>query len=241
MATSTATLTSLKTRVAQFMGDPTSVVFDSDTLAEGVRLALGELNRAVLYSRCPFEPNRQIGTVTPAAAAREVSLAALTGLVTVEDVWFPYLAADASPKRVNYLELVAAGVHSIRLLGDTAGDGARVARVLYIVDHTLNGLDTAAATTFDSCVDGALVIGAAGHCCFNRSFYNIEDTVTGTFATPNYAELGARLLEDFRAMLGLSAYVPDTSFSLADLEPTARKARGGDIRPPILGPNRGRA
>src|SRR5512138_445954 len=123
---SSATLASLRTRVRAFLMDATKTVWTSDDqIDEGLRLALEELSR--LGARGTIPGNDRIGTVTPALNAREVSLAALSGLLAVLEVWFPYTAASPEnpPNRVDYIELANDGAVSLFLLGETAGDGVK--------------------------------------------------------------------------------------------------------------------
>ncbi len=191
---STTTLTDLSARVAQFLLDTGNARIPALAVTEGIRLALGEYSRAL--------PLECIGTMTPAAGSREVSLATLTGLVGVARVAFPYVAGDSPLKIVPFDFFENGGTYTLFLKSDAAPDGAQVARVFYRAMHTLNGLDTATATTYPATADTLLVLGAAGHCCFMRSLGLSETADQQTTATPNLAVVGSRLLREFRFRLG---------------------------------------
>ncbi len=220
------TLATLTTRVQMFLGDPGKVYFSDGCVQEGAKNALDELTRATLKPSCPVDDNRKIVTIVPGAGTREVSLGAYADLLHVAECWFPYVANDVQPQRIEFIELNNAGTRSVYMLGDGAvGDGIKSLRVIYQCPHTINGLNGAATTTFEARVDSIMVLGTAAYALYNRCFFNIEDTVKGTWASPNYGELATRMIQDFRAMLGVMEYVKDSSFSMAEEEPKARKAR----------------
>ncbi|MGH2359754.1 MAG: hypothetical protein ACRDGM_04320 [bacterium] len=159
---SSATLATLTTRAQNLLEDSGTSVFPSDTIQEGIRLALEEYNaRATSIGRA----QSVIGTVTPSASNKEVSLSGLTGLLDVQKIWFPY-TASAPEDPPNELRDWAlhwdAGVPKL-YLGDSAlsPGGSDVARVFYTKPHTLNGLDSATSSTFPAVDDGLLVLGGA--------------------------------------------------------------------------------
>ncbi len=217
---SSATLTSLRTRIRTFLMDATKTVWADDAnLDEALRLALDEMSRLAVEVKSGVYPNLKSGMVTPANAAREVSVAALAGLLDVREVWFPYTAAapENPPNRAEFVEILDNGSKSIWLLGEQAGDGAKQARVFYRAMHMLSGLDGAAATSFPQSAEGLLVIGAGAHACLSRSIDLVETTTMAATSSPNLAELGIHLLSDFRSGLGVQPFVNDSSFSMQPL------------------------
>lgn len=156
---SSATLTTLRTRCQNLLIDTSVSLFPTATIDEGIAQALDEYNR--------YKPMRVVGTLTPPANDKLVSLSALTGLLDVTKVWFPYTASfsEDPPCELTdwYLEFDA-GVPKI-YLGDSAytPDGVIVARAFYTKPHTLNGLAGASATTYPATDDGLIVQGAAGY------------------------------------------------------------------------------
>lgn len=194
---SSAILTTLRDRVEAYLVDSTNAIWATGTIDEGLRLALHEYSQS--------RPQRAIGTVTLSTAAREVALSGLTGLIGVERVWFPYTAADPEypPEWVLWKVFDNAGAFTLFL--DVVEDPAanEVARVFYRKLQTLNGLDSATATTFAVEDDSLLVVGAAGHCCFARATDLAETAGVSAVSTPNLAAIGSRMLKSFRQQLGM--------------------------------------
>jgi hypothetical protein len=195
---SSATLTTLRDRVESLLLDVSNVTWATGILDEGIRIALEEYSRA--------RPLAAVGTVTPTAATREVSVSSLTGLINIERVWFPYTAAtpEYPPTWVDWATFWNAGSPTLFLKVAAAPDGVDVARVFYAKLHTLNGLDSAVATTYSAADDGLLVLGAAGFACLSRAADAVETQPAALFGTRNYEDVGKRLLEQFRAGLAHS-------------------------------------
>lgn len=191
---SSATLTTLRDRVENLLLDTSNVVWATGILDEAIALALEEYSRA--------RPLLAVGTVTPTASTREVSLSALTGLIGVVRVWWPYTAAtpEYPPCWVTWAVFWNAGTPTLFLNG-ISPDGTKVARVFYSKLHTLNGLASAVATTYPASDDGMLVIGAAGYACLSRAVDAVETQPIVGFGTRNYADQGNELLKCFRSLL----------------------------------------
>jgi hypothetical protein len=106
--------------------------------------------------------------LTLAAAGRERDLATLTGLLVVTDIWWPYseLAEIWPPNRVRGWRCWNdAGTEKLLLTHHEgnqpqAGDKARL---WYSAAHTIEDLDSAAATTLPPEHETGLVRGAAGY------------------------------------------------------------------------------
>lgn len=193
---SSATLTTLRARVSALLTDTGNAVWATGTIDEALRLALHEYSLK--------RPSRAIGTVTLTAAAREVALSGLTGLIEVERVWFPYTAASPEypPKWVLWKVLDNAGAFTLFLDVKATPAVDDVARVFYRKLHTLNGLDSATGSTFAVEDDSLLALGGAGYSCLARSIDLNETAANMTASTPNYGALASMLLGDFRRQLG---------------------------------------
>jgi len=191
---SSATLSTLTTRVQNLLNDTGATVFPSAMIQEGIRLALEEYNsRAISVGRA----QSVIGTVTPSVSNKEVSLSALSGLLDVQKVWFPYTAAspeDPVNDLADWLVHWDAGVPKL-YLGDSAPSpsGSQVARVFYTKPHTLNGLDAAASSTFPAPDDGLLVLGGAAYTSIGMGIIEGAEL---------WEQIGQRLLKQFRERLG---------------------------------------
>ena len=195
---SAATLTTLQGRVQNLVMDTGAGIFPTATIQEGVRLALEEYNA--------HRPQDIIGVRTPSSANKELSLSALTGLLDVRKVWFPYTSAtpeDPPRELTDWMIHWDAGVPKL-YLGDSAFSpgGADVARIFYVIPHTLNGLDSATTSTFPAIDDGLLVLGGAGYACIARGVDLSETAANMAVTTPNLAAIGEAFLSQFRKRLG---------------------------------------
>lgn len=192
---STATLNTLTDRVEQLLLDTANAIFTTGLIAEALRLALEEYSRS--------RPLEVVGTVTPAVGTREVALTGLTGLLELTRVWFPYDASDPEypPEWVGWKTFWSGGTPTLFLDVADDPDGSDVARVFYKKSHTLNGLDSATASTFAASDDGLLVLGGAGYSCLARGADLNETAANMAVSTPNYAALANLFLSQFREQL----------------------------------------
>lgn len=200
---STATLSNLRTRTRALLVDAGALVWDDAALDAALRLALSEYTRASLLPQARVRAHSALATLAPAVGERTLSLAALTGLIDVISVWFPYTASDPEyPARHIPFELVWDHDEPVLYL-DTPQepDGVDAARLVYRLAHTLDGLDAATETTFDATDEELIVLGAAGYACIERSVDLAETVGQQAVATPNLAAVGTRLLKLFRLKL----------------------------------------
>jgi hypothetical protein len=110
------------------------------------------------YSR--VTPRALNTTLTLAANGREISLASVTGLLEVADVWLPYTASDPEypANRRLYRRLTPTTLYIEGGADPASGD---VLRLFYLASHTVNGLDSASATTVVAWHEQAIAWGAA--------------------------------------------------------------------------------
>lgn len=125
--------------------------------------------RQALYRYSEVRPQEVIGTLT-AAASREYSLATLTDLVDVQRVWFPYDSTDPSypPTWVDF-ELWDDNTNLYLLVEDEPAVGDDPLRVFYTKLHTVNGLDSATASTYFAGDEEVLIAGASAFAALARS------------------------------------------------------------------------
>ena len=194
---SSATAASLRARLQVLLQDAGAALWDSAALDEGLRLALEEYSRA--------RPLKAVGTLT-GAAGREQSLNSLAGLLDVEAVWFPYAASDYPPNWCAFEVIENGGAFSILLDCETAPQAGDTVRIFFLKPQTLNGIAGATVTTYPVEDDSLLVIGGAGYALYMRSIELNETAGANAVSTPNYGELAARFLQDFRAQLELMSY-----------------------------------
>ncbi len=203
MTSSALTLTTFRARLRVLLDDVGGTRWSDDELAESVRHALEEYSRAGLLPGAVVRPLRAIGTVTPAADNREVSLSTLTGCIAVERVWFPYNSTDptAPPQWVEFEVWDNGGALTLFLDILDVPDGVDVARVFYLKVHTLNGLDSATATTFEAIDDSLLVKGAAYYATVLRSQALVPSDSGDAKATDRLKMLADEWRDDWRRRL----------------------------------------
>jgi len=194
---SSATLANLTVRVQNLLADTGADIFPAASITEAIRLAFQEYNTR--------RPLPVVGQLTVSAAGREQALASLTDLVSISSVWFPYTAAtpEFPPSYVHWTIFDNAGALTLfiddqRVAAPAVG---KVLRIFYNKLHTLNGLDSATATTYNAGDDNIIVLGAAGYACLTRSVDLNETSANFAISTPNYGALGAGFLSEFRYLL----------------------------------------
>jgi hypothetical protein len=192
--------------------DAAAVIFDNTTVAEGLRLAMHEYSQA--------NPVGMETVLTLPAKGREIALSALTDLLDVTEVWWPYdsTVEDWPPSRVQGFRVWWDDAQPVLILSSDDGSQPQAAdelRIWYTVPHKIQNLDAGDITTLRSIDETLIVLGAAGHACFSRSVDLSETAASSTTATPNLAALGARFLKEYR-------------YLLAKLRPSSPSARGGE-------------
>jgi len=157
---SSATLSSLRDRLEITLQDSGNATWSTADLDEALAQALEQYSRA--------NPRRAIATLTLSSAGREVSLASVAGLLSVERVWWAYTAAAPEyPPHWREFELWPGPLLFIRAGAQPqAGD---VVRIWYTALHTLNGLNGATATTYPTGHDWILLAGAAARAALARA------------------------------------------------------------------------
>lgn len=191
-----ATLTTLRDRVEALLVDSTNVVWATGTLDEAIRQALHEYSRA--------RPQRAISTLTLATAVREQALSSLTGLIGVDRVWFPYTASDPEdpPNWILFDVWENAGAFTLYLKSDDDPAVGDVARVFYRKLQTLNGLDSASATTFAADDESLIVLGSAGYALASEDVDQAGQVRIDPSEESTLSEASNKFLREFRSMLG---------------------------------------
>jgi hypothetical protein len=159
IALTTAT-TGMRARVQARLQDSGAARWSTDDVDEGIRTALE------YYSRS--SPAHAIGTITLAAAGREIDISSLTGLIRVEKVWWDYDSSDpAYPPNWRQFEVWPGAV--LYIDDRTAPSSGDHVRVWYTKQHTINGLDSASSTTVPAEDIDVLIAGAAHYAARARA------------------------------------------------------------------------
>jgi hypothetical protein len=184
-----ATLASLRDRVEQTLSDTANARWTTAAIDEAIRAAIATYQNA--------SPCRAIGTITLAAAGREISIASLTTLIYIERVWWEYTSTDPEypPSWRNFQHWPG----SILWIDDGNEPGSGdVIRIFYIARHTLNGLDSAAITTIPQEHETVIVTGASAYAATNRAAELAEQATVDGWPQARLLEYGRTQMMAFQ-------------------------------------------
>lgn len=141
--------------------------------------------RAALEAYSRVTARTVVGTLTLGSSGREISLASLTGLLTVREVWLPYSASapEHPPNQRYFIPLSPTTVYIADSAEPAAGE---VARVFYLALHTVDGLDGATATSVPAWHEQGLALGAAAYAAEARA-RQLTEAENVTSATRRWA------------------------------------------------------
>ncbi|OGT28092.1 MAG: hypothetical protein A2Z17_07205 [Gammaproteobacteria bacterium RBG_16_66_13] len=186
---SAETLTTLRDRVELALQDSGNATWATGDIDEAIRRAISQ------YSRT--NPYRAIATLTAASSTREFSLSSLTGLIRVERVWWTYSAATPGyPANWVQFEVWPGGI--LYIDDDSMPATNDVLRIFYTKAHTLNGLDSAGATTLPGEDIGYIIAGAAGIAAQMRAVELAEDATVDRDVVDRLTDWASEQLKNFR-------------------------------------------
>jgi hypothetical protein len=194
----TATLTSLETRVRQFLSDVSATAWSAGALDEAIRQAMAEYSNVM---------PRQVDTlITLVASGREIALDSLPEITAVLEVWWPFnsLAEAWPPNRVSGFRLDFDDGSPVLTLTCDVGDEPQAGdevRIWYATPQHLDGLDGATGTTLIPTHESTLVIGAAAFAATMRAG-DVTSTYTQSVKVQaNLEAWGAMRMAEFRGKL----------------------------------------
>ncbi len=195
----TATLATLRARVQQFLTDTGATAYTTGALDEAIRQTLAEYSEVL--------PRHLDAVITLPAAGREIALSALTDLVNVTEVYWPYDSLDPEVWPPNLVKGFALtfddGQPLLTLTCKTANQPQAndEMRIWYTTPQLLDGLDGAAGTTILPTHESWLVVGAAGYAAIQRAG-DVSSTYTESARTQaNLESWGQMCLAQFRSKL----------------------------------------
>ena len=182
------TLAELRGRVQVDLDDAGAATWSTAELERAIRRALRDYSRATPY--------RTDGVLTVATAGREQDLLTLTGLCGVERVWFPYYSGepDLLPTWVPFEMRPGSALF---VLGSTSPEVGDKLRVYYWKLHTINGLDSATATTVPDADDDLLAMGASGYAALEKSRSAIGSVQVSGYTPVHWSRWADGRLERF--------------------------------------------
>lgn len=157
----------------------TNVRLDLKDSVTPYRWSDDELNRHIKHAvldvsqAAPLE-TKSTGVIIPTPASKDISIAALTGLILIDAVEYP---VDQDPKRFRNYALW--GTILTLLITDTPTAGAAV-NVYYSKAHTIAD----ASSTVPDYLDDLVAVGAAAYAALDWASYAIDQVTIGGDSTP---------------------------------------------------------
>ena len=176
------TLSDIRTRLRQDLGDPGSLRWDDDALDRHIARALSELSLAI--------PRELTATLETTPGCRELSLATLEGLLEIEAAEFP---VDHFPP--SYVRF-ATWQGTLTLHTPTAPDGGD-ARIYYTAVHTLDETES----TLPPYLEDVLATGAAAYAALELASSSTEQLNVNGDTPATYAGLARARLTAFHQLL----------------------------------------
>jgi len=173
--------------------DSTNVAWSAAELTRAIRWTLHELSWAM--------PRRAVVTLSAQEGVHEYSLAAagILDLLFITEVWYPYTAGEPEhpPCSVAW-RLLDDDTLFLDVAAVRAGEGIRL---FYARPHTIEGLDSAAATTLSLEQEELISLGAAGYAALQRAQDAIGRVNISGQAPALWRDWGERRLREFRTRL----------------------------------------
>lgn len=156
-----STLAQLETRISARLVDASNVIYSTATIDEALRSALSDYSTVLPLGSETY--------ITLPGTGREIALDALTGLIAVLDVWWPYNPDTEvwPPNMVAGFRVYWDDARPVLLLASKNANQPQIndsLRLWYTKPHTISSLDSAATTTVFPNHESMLVTGACAYC-----------------------------------------------------------------------------
>ena len=186
-----STLAQLRDLVEADLDDSGNAVWATAELDRAFTKALREYNLV--------NPQQIAGTITVAAASREVSITTLTGLTRIVRVWHPYTAAaPEDPPQWRQWELWGTTLY---ILDGDEPAVSDVVRVYYHKPHTVEDLDSGTTTTVTAIDEEVLVMGAGAYAALEKSRSSVGQAGVSTDTPQHWLTWATDRLAEFKAQL----------------------------------------
>jgi hypothetical protein len=186
-------LETLRDRVEALLTDGTNAEWATAELDQAIRLGLYELSSVL--------PVRASATKDAVDDTWEYDVSAVSGLVAVVEVWYPYLATSDSYKTAHPVRFRMLTDAILLLEGCETPDDAYDLRIFYDKVQTLGGLDSAASTTLDDAEKAALVLGAAGYAAIGKARDVTNEVTIGAEVPAQLEKWGKARLSEFSELI----------------------------------------
>ncbi len=199
-------LAAIRDRVEQALEDTANAIWSTGALDEAIRQALVEY-----IEHSPYIKDSEI---TLAADGRQIDISELTGLLSVQEVYWPYSASYWPPNQVlQYRVIWAAGTPYLWFASHAGAEPktGEVVRVRYTTAHTIEDLDSATATTIPDAHISKLVIGAAGYALVFAAIDRATEFNLDAGTVENLRISGNAYIKEFRLWLTALGRAPGGS------------------------------
>lgn len=186
-----------RTRVAQQIFDTANAYWSTTAIDEALRTALQEYSQAY--------PSEVVANLTLSATSLEISLASLTGLISVHNAIWPYTSTDPLYNLLDSYKLDRRAAGNFLLITPQQGAGYPVAnqllRLWYGTAHTIQDIDSAASTSHPEDHYNILTYGTCGHALNMRSIDIAGEFNIDTRAAERLYSAGVQWRAQFAANL----------------------------------------
>jgi len=189
-------LAEIRDRVELLLVDTANAIYPAALIDEAIRLALDQYNLV--------NPLGAETVITLPGDGREIALEALSGLLYVLEVWWPYDSSAASetwpPNKVQGFRLWWDDARPVLFLDIPDGAQPRMGdelRIWYARRQTIENLDSASITSLRGDHESLIVLGAAGHAAMSRAADLIEIAGTDLYQVGVLATWGNKKLREY--------------------------------------------
>ena len=188
-----ADIDTMRQRVEALLDDAGNAEWTAAELEQALRLALADLSVAL--------PVHCVTALHAADRTWEYSLSAVSGLVEVTEVWYPYLAADGTFKRAHPVRWRRIDDATLLIEPPEEPSAAYDLRLFFTRCQTVAGLDGAAVTTVREAEKALLVRGGAAFAALAKSRGLTNEVTIGAGVPQRLREWGLTMLQRFTAGL----------------------------------------
>ena len=189
-----STLVQIRDAIELDLKDSTNLTWSTAELDEHIRRALREVSR--------IKPQVASTTMASVADTWEYSLAAITGLERIVDVWYPWDAThpEEGTKRPRWTMLYDGYLKIDQSMAMT-GDALDTIRIIYTKPHTIKDLDSAAAGTLDAQQEQLVILGATAFAVQQKAQDDIGAVTVSGWTPVQYLEWSKARIREYDRVL----------------------------------------
>jgi hypothetical protein len=213
------TLTTIQTRTVQVLRDENNTRFPLTLLEEAARIALDTFDQRL--------PRVVSNELTVSTDGRDQIFSVPEECLYLVNIRFKQSRGPELEPGTGFTYQLEGGELFIHFSGRRIPRAGEVLRVSYAARYTLEGLDSAEATTIPESCESALVTGTAGHACLLRATGLIEAYGPRSTDITRWMEAGRTYLRQFSQVLGMLKVLQEfgypTGFALDEEDRQGRR------------------